>query len=192
MKHKTMLTVAFVLAIILTACGPQETDVPTLTTEPTLVSTEPVATAESSMTQTSAASPAPESTDTGTAGIPVTGEPTIHVSQSTTFGPILVDDEGLSLYLFTKDTQDGESSSCNDECAVEWPPLLSQGSPVAGEGVDNTLLGTIIREDGSLQVTYNGWPLYYFAQDATLGDTKGQGLEDIWFRVTPLGEAVPP
>jgi len=192
MKSKTLLAGMLVVILILTACGPQETDVPTMTTEPTMASTEP------SMTETSAASPVPEATNTGTAdetptaAIPVTGEPTINVSQSTEFGPILVDAEGLSLYLFTKDTQGGESSSCNDECAMEWLPLLSQGSPIVGEGVDNLLLGTITREDGSVQVTYNGWPLYRFVDDATLGDTKGQGMENLWFLVTPTGEAVKP
>ena len=67
-----------------------------------------------------------------------------------------LDDEGLSLYIFMDDTQHGESSSCNDECAAQWPPLLSQGSPIAGEGVDSTLLGTVTRADGTLQVIYNG------------------------------------
>ena len=194
MKYKTMFALVFVLALVVTACAPQAaTEAPTMTTEPTVAATEPAAT-EPSMTETTAASP--EATNTGaaeataTTGVPVTGEATINVSESTEFGPILVDGEGLSLYLFTNDTQDGESSNCNDECAVEWPPLLTQGSPVAGEGVDSTLLGTITREDGSMQVTYNGWPLYYFDEDTAPGDTNGQGMEGVWFLVTPTGEAV--
>lgn len=180
MKIKTILAVVFVLAVVLTACAPQAAEVPTTTTEPTM-----------------AASPPAEATNTGeaataTAGVPVTGEVTINVSESTEFGPILVDDQGLSLYLFMNDTQGGESSACNDDCATEWPPLLTQGSPVAGEGVDSTLLGTITREDGSMQVTYNGWPLHHFDEDTTLGDTKGQGMEGLWFLVTPAGEPVKP
>jgi predicted lipoprotein with Yx(FWY)xxD motif len=196
MKIKTILAVVFALALVLAACAPQSTEVPAMTTEPTVASTEP-STTEVSTTETMASSPEPEATNTGaaetaTAGIPVTGEPTINVSESTAFGPILVDDEGLSLYLFTNDTQNGESSNCNDDCAAEWPPLLTQGSPVAGDGVDSTLLGTVTREDGSMQVTYNGWPLYYFHRDTTLGDTNGQGMEGVWFLVTPTGEAVQP
>jgi predicted lipoprotein with Yx(FWY)xxD motif len=198
MKYKTIYAIVCTFALVLAACGSQETDVPTLTTEPTMAATES-ATPEPSNTETStpetAASPEAtgmESAETATAGIPVTGGPTINVSGSTGFGSILVDDEGLSLYLFTNDTQGGESSNCNDDCAIEWPPLLTQGSPVASEGVDSTLLGVVTREDGSLQVTYNGWPLYRFHGDTTLGESNGQGLDGAWFLVTPAGEAVQP
>lgn len=61
------------------------------------------------------------------------------------------------------------------------------------EGVDATLLGTITRDDGTLQVTYNGWPLYLFAGDTAAGDTNGQGLDEfggLWFLVSPAGEAI--
>jgi predicted lipoprotein with Yx(FWY)xxD motif len=61
---------------------------------------------------------------------------------------------------------------------------------MAGEGVDATLLGTITRDDGSTQVTYNGWPLYYFHEDAAPGDTNGQGVGGVWFLVSPEGEAI--
>ena len=76
---------------------------------------------------------------------------------------------------------------------MEWPPLASDGAPVAGEGVDATLLSTITRDDGTLQVTYNGWPLYLFEEDTAPGDTNGQGLDEfggLWFLVSPTGEAV--
>jgi len=36
-----------------------------------------------------------------------------------------------------------------------------------------------------MQVTYNHWPLYYFAGDSAAGDTKGQGKNGTWF-VAPL------
>jgi predicted lipoprotein with Yx(FWY)xxD motif len=68
---------------------------------------------------------------------------------------------------------------------------MSQGAPAAGEGVDAALLGTITRDDGAMQVTYNGWPLYYFADDTAPGDANGQGLGDVWFLVSPTGEAIP-
>jgi predicted lipoprotein with Yx(FWY)xxD motif len=64
---------------------------------------------------------------------------------------------------------------------------------VAGEGVDASLLGTITRDDGTMQVTYNGWPLYFFHEDAAAGDTNGQGIDEfggLWWLVSPAGEAI--
>ena len=91
----------------------------------------------------------------------------MNVSESADFGPILVDGEGISLYLFMADTQNSGASTCGDDdgCAEEWPPLVTDGDPVAGEGVDAAMLGTITRDDGTTQVTYNGWPLYLFEED---------------------------
>ena len=59
------------------------------------------------------------------------------------------------------------------------------GEPQAGEGTDQALLGTITRSDGTMQVTYNGWPLYYWAQDKAPGDTTGQGVNKVWWVSTP-------
>lgn len=101
-------------------------------------------------------------------------------------GDILVDADGSTLYLFIPDGQ-GEST-CYDQCETNWPPLTGEIS--AGDGLDAALLGSSTRTDGSEQVTYNGWPLYYFAGDAAPGDTNGQGINDIWFVVSPAGEAI--
>jgi predicted lipoprotein with Yx(FWY)xxD motif len=96
-------------------------------------------------------------------------------------GDILVDGDGRTLYLFLNDDQ-GEST-CYDACASNWPPLT--GEATAGTGVDGTLLGTTERTDGSIQVTYDARPLYYFAGDTSPGDTAGQGINDVWFVVSP-------
>jgi predicted lipoprotein with Yx(FWY)xxD motif len=104
------------------------------------------------------------------------------------FGDILVDGDGMTLYLFTND-RDGQSV-CEDDCAAAWPPLVVDGEPVAGEGVDASLLGTTERDDGDTQVTYAGWPLYTWAQDQEPGDVTGQGVNDVWFVVAPDGEAI--
>ena len=101
-------------------------------------------------------------------------------------GTFLTDGEGRTLYLFTSDTPD--VSTCVDGCLASWPALLTGAEPVPGSGVDATLLGTAPREDGSLQVTYAGWPLYLFAGDAAPGDLEGQGVNDAWFVVSPAGE----
>jgi uncharacterized protein (TIGR02246 family) len=112
----------------------------------------------------------------------------VEVSEHDTYGEYLVDGEGRSLYLFVNDDQ-GESV-CYDQCAVNWPPLLTTEDAEAGEGVDSDLLGTTERQDGSLQVTYNDWPLYYFVNDAEPGDTNGQGVGEVWYLVSPDGEAI--
>ena len=94
----------------------------------------------------------------------------------------------MTLYVFVPDN--AGPSTCVDDCAAAWPAL---GGPVtAGEGADEAMLGTAARpDDGSEQATYNGWPLYYFAQDAAPGDTTGQGLGENWWVVDPTtGEAI--
>lgn len=98
--------------------------------------------------------------------------------------PTLVGPDGLTLYTFAHD-DDGEST-CYDACAEEWPPLIvEQGSqPAVGEGVPGQV-GTVAREDGSLQVTYNGWPLYYYHEDEQPGQANGQGEESVWFAAAP-------
>ena len=60
----------------------------------------------------------------------------------------------------------------------------------AGEGVDAALIGYTIRDNGSVQATYNGWPLYYFIRDEAPGDTNGQGVGEIWYVVDPSGAGV--
>lgn len=105
----------------------------------------------------------------------------------TELGEVLVDGDGMTLYLFTRD-EDGQSV-CEDACAEAWPPLLSD-APTAGDGVDASLLGTTTRPDGATQVTYNGWPLYTWAADQQPGDVTGQGVEDVWFVLGADGEAI--
>jgi predicted lipoprotein with Yx(FWY)xxD motif len=146
---------------------------------------------DAAATESPAATEAPATEAPATdAGVPVTGAATVNVSEVGTFGEALVDGQGRSLYLFTNDTQNSGASSCTGDCLVKWPPLLTAGDPVAGEGVDAAMLGTITLPDGTTQVTYNGWPLYYFADDTAAGDTLGQGLGGVWFLVTPTGEMI--
>jgi len=113
--------------------------------------------------------------------------PTVAVSSHPEHGDILADAEGMTLYLFTTDS-DGESA-CYDSCADAWPPLTLDGEPTAGDGVTASL-GTTERDDGSTQVTAAGHPLYYFASDEEPGDAKGQGVNDAWYVLAPDGSQV--
>ena len=76
---------------------------------------------------------------------------------------MLFDSKRQAIYIFEKDPK-GETV-CYDECAEAWPPVFTEGDPVAGKGVDASLLGTVKRRDGRLQVTYADQPLYYYAHE---------------------------
>ena len=167
MKTTRLIVSALVgLVLFVAACSPQAT--PTAVPPPTEApATEPPA------------------------AVPVTGEAVINLGQNETLGSFLVDDKNMTLYLFTKDTPN--TSNCYEKCATAWPPLFTTGDPVAGEGVDASLLGTTTRTDGSVQVTYNGWPLYLYHGDSLPGDVNGQGLDEfggLWYLVSPMGEAI--
>ena len=101
-------------------------------------------------------------------------------------GDILQDGEGRTLYLFNPDAQG--DPTCYDDCADAWPAFVGEIAP--GDGVDESLLGTATRTDGEVQVTYNGWPLYYFSGDTAPGDTNGQALNDVWWVVDASGNAI--
>ena len=108
--------------------------------------------------------------------------PTVEVRSDPDLGNLLVDTNGMSLYLYAKD--EPGVSTCYDQCATAWPPLLVDGDPRA-KGDLAAGLGTTNRDDGSLQVTYNGAPLYYWFKDSKPGDTTGQNVGNVWFVVNP-------
>lgn len=106
----------------------------------------------------------------------------------TELGEVLVDDDGMTLYLFEAD--EPGTSNCEGECAENWPPLVTGDEPVAGDGVDEALLDTLERDDGEEQITYDGWPLYGFVGDQEPGDVTGQGVEDVWWVLDADGAAI--
>src|SRR4029077_4347318 len=129
-----------------------------------------------------AASPSPTQAATGT---------TIAVANNAKLGQILVDDKGMTLYLFVADKS--TASTCYSSCAQIWPPVLTNGAPQAGAGAMASLLGTTTRTDGKTQVTYAGHPLYYIIQDKNPGDATGQGVDGfggLWWVVSPTGAAI--
>jgi predicted lipoprotein with Yx(FWY)xxD motif len=106
----------------------------------------------------------------------------VATSDDAQLGTILTDTTGMTLYLFTKDVPG--ISNCYDQCAVNWPPLLTQGDPALTEGVSG-ILGSTVRKDGTVQATYNGWPLYYWINDHNPGETTGQNVGGVWFVINP-------
>jgi len=111
---------------------------------------------------------------------------TVEAKPVGTAGTVLVaGSNGMTVYIFTKDTKDSGKSVCTGGCLVTWPALtVAAGeTPTGGAGVTGTL-GTITREDdGTLQVTYNGLPLYFFQNDKAPGDANG--IYENWEAVKP-------
>lgn len=111
-------------------------------------------------------------------------------------GEFLVDGNGKSLYVFKNDAM--SKSNCSGDCETAWPPLKVQNGaipyvPTASGDVQDTLLGTLFRDDGLSQVSYNTQPLYYYSGDTQAGQTNGQGLNQFganWYLVKPDGTAL--
>jgi predicted lipoprotein with Yx(FWY)xxD motif len=129
----------------------------------------------------SAAAPKPASRGTGT-------ELTLTQAK---VGNYLSDSRGRALYVFEADK--GTMSTCYSACASIWPPLTASGAVKPGAGVSAGLLGTTKRTDGTIEVTYNGHPLYYYAGDSGPGQTTGQGLNQFgakWYLLAATGNKI--
>ncbi|GAA2264019.1 hypothetical protein GCM10010430_55770 [Kitasatospora cystarginea] len=102
--------------------------------------------------------------------------------------PVVHNAAGFTLYRFDKDTTKPSKSNCNDACATTWPPVLVQpGSRIFLDGVSRADIGVVKRDDGALQITIGGWPVYRFKNDTAPGQANGQGVGGTWFAVTPEG-----
>jgi predicted lipoprotein with Yx(FWY)xxD motif len=173
---------AVLVSLALAACGDDDG-------EDSGATTTPAASAESEET---ASGEEAASADTGSAGgeekKPAPGT-TIEVADSQ-YGSILFDSDQQAIYLFDKETSD--TSECYGDCAAAWPPVLTDGDPQAGEGIDAKQLGTTERDDGSTQVTYAGHPLYYYVDDGP-GQVLCHNVEEfggLWLVVGSGGAAV--
>lgn len=100
----------------------------------------------------------------------------------------LADGDGRTLYVFMNDS--GAASRCTGECAQTWPPYMTDGDPMAGVGADQRLISTGGGSGDLNQVTYNGRPLYHYSGDNTPGDTNGQGINDLWYVMSPEGQPI--
>ena len=167
---------------LLTACGDDsgpDADEPASTSSATVDMTD-VPTASS--TDEPTPSPTPEPAEPGTR----------IVTADSQFGQMLFDGTGQAIYLF--DIETTSKPRCYDACAEAWPPVLTKGDPVAGPGVESSLLATTDRADGTIQVTYNDHPLYFYAHEGK----REVKCHDIflnggnWYVIQPGGDAAPP
>jgi predicted lipoprotein with Yx(FWY)xxD motif len=110
------------------------------------------------------------------------------------YGNVLAARSGglVVVYMFAPDRR--SKSTCYGTCARSWHPLLTKGRPVAGPGVKANLLGTTTRKDGTVQVTYNGHPLYFdnmTGESNAAGEIGCQHLNvngGIWLIMKPNGQ----
>lgn len=189
------------LALVMASCAQatpaaaptaEVTQAPVATEAPTEAMTVAPAqplTTTSVMTATEAIAVAPASTMTTTGALPATGSAfPLKISMVGSLGNVVVDANGMTLYVFQKDTPG--VSTCTGNCATNWPALtVTQGvTPTVTSDITATV-GTITRPDGTIQVTLNNQPLYHFAKDAQPGDAKGQGIGSVWFVVGADGKA---
>jgi len=169
--------------VVVAACtagapAPSDTAAPTVSGTPLVLTAPPTSPAP---TSTSAPSPTDKAAGGGGrygtgGGSKATPAPGLEIKAATTsLGSVLTGAGGLTLYVHAGDTTN--HSTCTGGCASAWPPvLIKAGAKVtAGSGVMGQL-GTFTRSDGTIQVTYNGKPLYSWPGDAAPGDTTGQGL----------------
>lgn len=191
-------TLLFVGMILVSACGSgddesgagsgettpaQATSAPA-TTPPITAEPEPEPT-EAETTAPTSVSPTPDPDDEDADGTVVT-------SGDSQFGEMLFDADDQAIYMF--DVERTATPECYDDCAVAWPPVLTDGAPQAGGSIDPDLLGTTERSDGSTQVTYNDHPLYYYAHEAP-GEVKCHNVNlngGLWYVVQPDGDPAPP
>jgi len=119
-------------------------------------------------------------------GAPAAGGPVIMTATVGTQGTLVVASaNGMTVYTFTKDVANSGTSACTGGCLTKWPAVtVPAGSTAAGASSVTGKIGTITRtDDGTLQVTYNGLPLYFYSGDKAAGDANG--IYTGWAAVKP-------
>lgn len=142
-------------------------------------------------TAASTATAAPDDRQAGAATSTTSRPGTRIVAGDSQFGRMLFDARKQAIYIFERDSE-GETA-CFGECAQAWPPVYTTGEPAAGSGVRSSLLGTIERRDGRMQVTYAGKPLYYYAHEEP-GEVRCHNVDlngGLWWVVGPDGKRRP-
>ncbi|MDT7729373.1 MAG: hypothetical protein QOI21_5949 [Actinomycetota bacterium] len=123
------------------------------------------------------------------AGQAADNEPALSAVRAFDIGKLVVDGQGFTLYRSDKDSAEPPKSNCVATCAEDWPPILSSAD-LKINGIDEALVGSVIRSDGAEQVTLGGWPLYRHTADEMPGETSGQSVNGTWFAVAPDGSKV--
>jgi predicted lipoprotein with Yx(FWY)xxD motif len=107
-------------------------------------------------------------------------------TENSTLGTVVTDASGLTLYRYDKDKNIPPTSNCANDCASTWPPV-SAVSDTQVKGIDQNLIGSVKRSDGTKQLTIGGWPLYRYSGDKAAGDVNGQKKGGVWYVSAPDG-----
>ena len=126
---------------------------------------------------------APAVTPVPPAAAPAAPGYAINLSNKAGIGDYLVDSRGMTIYYFLRDNYFKSNATA---AIVKIWPVFYTASIVVPASLKATDFGFMTRDDGMMQTTFKGWPLYYYAQDQAAGDTIGQGLNSLWFVVTPV------
>jgi predicted lipoprotein with Yx(FWY)xxD motif len=172
------LTVPLLL-VFAVACGDDDDDGGDATATATESSAEPTAADDETATPTEEAeepTATAEPTDE-----PAGGEDVVAVGSVDGVGDVLVDAEGFTLYIFTNDGEN--SSSCSGACATTWPPLTTDATEIATPDGVTGAFTVFDRGDGTMQVAFDGMPLYRYAPDTAPGQANGEGVGGVWFVV---------
>ncbi|MFD9355353.1 SCO0930 family lipoprotein [Streptomyces sp. NPDC060031] len=178
-RGTTLAAVAVVVALTSTACGGDDAK-----------SADSVKPAGAAAAQDPASDDGYGSSGYGDAGASASeAKPAgqLAITPNDQIGSLLTDSAGRTLYRFDKDTAKPPKSNCDGDCAKTWP-VVAAGDVTAAAGMDPSLLGEVVRTDGTKQLTVAGWPMYRFGKDAKAGDTNGQGVGGTWFAAAPDGK----
>ena len=175
----------------LAACAPAATPIPpplpttSLLSLPTTMPSIPPTTVPPSPAAgtTPGSIPVTGASATSTPGGPANA--LIRVARIQGFGLFLTDNAGRTLYAFANDTKD--VSNCAGNCAQNWPPFTVKSAPQVDSPLNATLVTMVTCSDGSMQVSYDGHPLYYYSGDMNPGDVKGHGIGNVWHVLSPRG-----
>lgn len=179
--RKSMVTLLVPAMLLLAACGSSSS------------SSSSASSAAPATSTTSSATTAPTSTTTATSAAPAASAVALDTRSLPGLGPVLVNGQGRTLYVFAPDKD--KRVTCVDGCATAWPPLkVASGQKPATSGQVNAgLVASDSDPAGGSVVTYAGWPLYTFVGDTAAGTAHGQALNSsggLWRVITPSGKLV--
>ena len=182
MRARSFSTAALAGTVLLlsAACG---SSTPTTTTP--AASSPAGASSSSSTSETSSSS----ATSSSAPAAMVHPDVTELKTASSSLGTIVVDSQGMTLYMFDKDTKGGTKSACEGPCLTAWPPAMMGASAPTLTGVTGKV-ASIATPDGKKQITLDGWPLYYWFKDTKAGDTSGQAVKNVWWVLDPKGTPI--